>query len=157
MAYIRVDKTLMENGVVVDMLSDETLFVQIRSSGAKAVDAERKKQQQPYRNILMAGRELPRDVARKIGLNVYANAVVVAVAGKLPDDREVGRIEGGKPVELVQLPADELIALFEAFPDFQDDISTAANSTATFAAVDSPPTGEQEPTTGEAIEAAAKN
>lgn len=158
MGYIRVDSNLIENGAIVDLLSDGTLFIKVRSTRAKAVEKERRAQQAPYRNILMAGRDLPPGVARTIGQKITANSVVLGVAGTLPDGSEVGKVVDGKPVTLDPVDPAHLIALFEEFPDFEEDVSSAAQANATFereAVRDAE--GNAQPTTHEAVVEAAGN
>jgi hypothetical protein len=162
MGYTKVDNSLIEQGVAVDILNDGSLFVKLRASRAKAVEQERQKQQAPYRNILLAGRQLPAGVSRRIGQLITANAVVVGIAGTLPDGSTHGRIEtpeGGepRPVEFATVEPELLIRNFDEFPDFEEDVSAAAQTNATFAAVAVDAKGDIAPGTREATEEAAKN
>lgn len=162
MGYTRIDNTLAENGVAVDLLNDGTLFVKIRAARSKAVESERQKQQAPYRNIIMSGRPLPVGVAREIGAKIVVNAIVVGAAGTLPDGAEVGKVANGKPVEIAPLDPEHLARLLNEFPDFEEDISGAAAVNATFAAVAGAKAlvdgdGEPAPTAGEAVQEASKN
>lgn len=158
MGYIRVDKELMENGAVVDILNDGSLFLKLRSARSKAVEAERQKQQAPYRNILLAGRPLPVGISHEIGQKIVVNAMIVGVAGTLPDGSSHGRIVDGKPVEFSKPDAAVLKANLDEAPDLEDDISTAAGVSATFerAAV-SDANGDPAPSTVEAVQDAAGN
>lgn len=158
MGYTRVNNDLSENGVAVDLLSDGTLFVKIRASRSKKVEAERVKQQAPYKNILLGGRSLPPGVAREIGQKITAYAVIAGVAGELPDGTKVGIVTEGRPTSFESVDPDKLIALFNDFPDFEEDISGASQLNVTFAQpgiVDS--TGERAPGTPEAAELATGN
>jgi hypothetical protein len=153
MAYVRVDSDLAENGVAVDMLNDGSLFVKIRSASAKAVEQERQRQQAPYRNIILSGRPLPPGIARELGQKITANAVVMGLAGVDPNGKAWGKIEDGKPVEFAKPDADYLAELFDAFPDFQEDVSAASQTNATFAAV----AKVEIPSTADAVAEAAGN
>lgn len=160
MGYLKVDNDLSEKGVAVDMLSDGTLFVKIRASRSKIVEQERTKQQAPYKNILIAGRQLAPGIARLMGQKITANAVVAGIAGTLPDGRSVGWISNGKPTEFVTLPEADMIALFTEYPDFEEDVSGASQTNATFAAPEAvvvDAAGALPPTLTEAVEEAAKN
>jgi hypothetical protein len=159
MGYLRVDSSLAENGVAVDILNDGTLFVLLRSSSSKIVEAERQRQQAPYRNIILSGRPMQPAIARELGQKITANAVVVGCAGTLPDGTACGRVVEGKPVEFGKVEPDALIKLFNDFPDFQEDVSNASQTNATFAAPGD--TGaiaaEEQPSKSEAVGKAAKN
>lgn len=158
MGYTRFDNTLAEQGAAVDILNDGTLFVKIRSARSKAVEGERHKQQAPYRNILLSGRPLPVGVAREIGQKIVMNSILVGLAGELPDGAKIGRVENGKPVEWALPDPDHLKRIFEEYPDFEEDVSTAAGVTATFEPLRvHDAKGEPAPSEPEAIGEAAKN
>ena len=160
MGYLKVDNDLSEKGVAVDMLSDGTLFVKIRASRSKIVEQERTKQQAPYKNILLSGRSLAPGIARLIGQKITANAVVAGIAGTLPSGEVVGKVADGKPTEFDTLSEERMIQEFTEYPDFEEDVSGASQTNATFAAPDAgvkDSKGEESPTLPAAVEAAAGN
>lgn len=161
MAYIRTDAALMEKGVAVDMLNDGSLFVMVRANRSKTVEAERTRQQAPYRNIVLSGRPLPPGVAKQIGHKITANAIIAGAAGVLPNGVPVGKVENGQPVEFAKVEGADMVRILEEYPDFEDDVNNAAAATATFAAVTAPAEPAvhvpEAPTLSEAATAAAGN
>jgi len=113
------DKTLEEEGAWVELGDDIRVRI-IRAKSARSRKVLRALQK-PYENMTRSGRELPEEVSQKIAREWAASAIVLDWEGVTDED--------GNPLAFSRESA---IQVFDAFPDFLDEVVTFSQLAETF-------------------------
>lgn len=118
------DRNLEEQGQAVDF--GDGLKITIRRLNSKHSRETRRKLEKPYSGQYR-GREMPESLQEELLNKQIAHAVVVAWEGvPNPDD----------PKKMLECTPENVLRMVQDFPDFRDDILTAAMEKSTFQKVD---------------------
>jgi hypothetical protein len=122
------DRGLEEEGVWVDF--GDGVKVQVRRLTSKKSREYRRKLDKPY-TAQFRGREMPDDLQEKL-LNQQVAGVIIANWEGVPDpDAPPPAKEGDKP-KMLEFSQEAALMMVQKFPDFRDDILTAAMERTTF-------------------------
>jgi hypothetical protein len=114
------DRSLEEDGVWVDF--GDGLKVQVRRLTSKKSREFRRKLEKPY-TAQFRNREMPDSLQEDLLNKQVAGVVIVNWEGVVNPD---------KPSEQLEFSADNALMMCQKFPDFRDDILTAAMERTTF-------------------------
>lgn len=114
------DRSLEEEGVPVDF--GDGVIVTIRRLSSKKSREYRRKLEKPY-TAQFRNREMPDSVQEDL-LNKQVSGVIIVGWEGVPDPE--------KPKEMLPFSQDNALRMCKDFPDFRDDILTAAMERTTF-------------------------
>lgn len=109
-----VDKDRAENGVTVDF--GDGVKVTLRRSSSKHSRDVREKLERPYTNMTRTGRPLPADIQEKLNKAHLIEGIIIDWEGVELND------------QLVSFNKENALAVFEAYPDFLNDVLVACTT-----------------------------
>lgn len=129
------DRSLEEEGVWVDY--GDGLKVQVRRLNSRHSRETRRKLEKPYA-AQFRGREMPESLQEQLLNKQLSQSIVVDWEGVPDPDNSPGFLEDGitpdpkKPGKFLDCTPENVLMMVERFPDFRDDILTAAMEKTTF-------------------------